>query len=550
MGYFSAKVAEINFVNYLDKRLLIFFTFCLFIVAQALSYSRSNLDISFGLTLFIFYFLALYFYYQKRATLKFSNNLLAQILGLILCSLVVIKLLTLASVDVQAFWAVAPPVMFLGLVLLADGFHGIRQFWRLLFGVVFICGLFTRIQWFIEKLVSLNVISAKISAYFLWIIGFDAVSEGSLVLVNDGIIDIYAGCTAFPLFFSSLELLIIIWLFFPKYVSNLFFYIVCAFLISFPLSIIRLAIMALVVNNASAFEFWHGTNGSNIFMSINLLTLIAIVIIRSPNDFVIDNSDISNTQLKEANSLKKSFLVTLMALIATLLLGYVIFLPYGGALKIANYQFPGQINLNNWYFQFSQQMTLKEIDQFVINKYETNQDEMITKEQFLQYQIKQINENTIMDAKRFFYKNIADNFDLNSSFYYVINANGKFPGLTDSSFSEFDPEVFQKALKNDLTSKEYIHFSDNNKNYLVSCISPTGESFIDSNSFILASRIRQILLNPVYLYQWLIGQRLMWDRRCVWVQLSIESQTANSVNHLESAWRELLAYWQQNFPAF
>jgi hypothetical protein len=221
MGYFSTKVAEMNFVNYLDKRLLIFLIFCLFVIAQALSYLRSNIDIS--LTLFIFYFVAIYYYYQKQATLKFSNNLLAQILGLILCGLVLVKLLTLTNVDVQAFWAVAPPVMLLGLVLLADGFHGIRQFWRSLFGVVFICGLFTRIQWFVEKFISLNAISAKISAYFLWIIGFDAVSEGSLVLVNGGIIDIYAGCTAFPLFFSSLELLIIIWLFFQNIFLIYFF---------------------------------------------------------------------------------------------------------------------------------------------------------------------------------------------------------------------------------------------------------------------------------------------------------------------------------------
>jgi cyanosortase A-associated protein len=308
--------------------------------------------------------------------------------------------------------------------------------------------------------------------------------------------------------------------------------------------------MAVVVNNASAFAFWHGTDGSNIFMSINLLTLITIVIIRSPSDFAINNLDTLNTQLKEANAPKKSFLIILIAFIATLLLGYVIFWPYGGALKIAKYQFPEQINLNNWHLQFSQQMTLKEIDEFVVNKYEINQDKIMTKEQLLQYQIKQVNENTIMDAKRFFYKNIADNFDLNSSFFYIINANGKFPGLTNSNFSEFDPEVFQKALKNNVASEGYIHFSDNNKDYLVSCISPTGKSFIDSTSFILASRIRQTLLNPAYFYQWLIGQRLMWDRRCVWVQLSIESQTENSVNHLESAWQELLAYWQRNFPAF
>lgn len=538
MDYFHKKVTGMKFANYLDKRILIGFVYVLFVVVQALSYLRSNINIDRSLTLFAFYCLAPYFYYQKRTTLKFSNNLSAQILGIILCGLVLVKLLTLAQVDVYAFWILAPPVFILGLILLADGFRGIKQFWRLIFGIFFVCGL---IQALIRRFVDISLISAKLSAYFLWMIGFDSVSDGTLLFVNNGVVDVYIDCTVLPLFFSSLELLIIIWLFFPKYISNLFFYVVCAFLITFPLSLVRIAIMALVVNDDSAFNFWHGADGSNIFMSISLLALSGIIIFRSPSHVSVDPSIVL---LRDTYHPKNSVLVTLTVLVATFLLGYIIISSYGGALRISGYQFPDQINLTNWDFEYSRQLSLTEIEALTVNK-----NEMLTKEKLLRYQTEQKNTNTIMAVRRFFYNSITDNSNLNSSLYYVINADGRFPGLENSNFSDFNSEVLQKALDNNSPPKEYVEFTDNSKDYLVSCISPAGKGFVDPKSFVLASRILQTLLNPVYLYQWVIGQKIMWDKRCVWTQLSIDHQTDNSDNQLKNAWEELVTYWQLNFPA-
>ena len=249
-------------------------------------------------------------------------------------------------------------MVMLGLILLADGFHGIKQFWRLLFGIVFISGLFTRIQWLIQNYASLNVISAKFSAYLLWMIGFEAVTDGTIIYVNDGAVDIYTGCTAFSMLFACVELLVILWLFFPKAVPNLFMALIVAFGITFSLSIVRLAIMSLVVNNPIDFDYWHGTDGSDIFMAASLIGFGAYLLINASDEFIVEGSSPPSINSRINHP---SWFVTLATTVSLLLFLLIILLPQGGAKTFAGSPLPQNIDLAGWELKQSAPLSLAEM---------------------------------------------------------------------------------------------------------------------------------------------------------------------------------------------
>ncbi|MBE9204514.1 archaeosortase/exosortase family protein [Synechocystis salina LEGE 06099] len=542
LSYLQTNLRKIYKNISFDKNILIAAVYILFAFVQAISIWRS--DIFFNLNTFILYGLAYYFYYQKRQNLKFSNYRPAQILGALLIILIPFKLLTLYTVDIYGFWAVAPPVMILGLVLLADGFHGIKQFWRLLFGVIFISGLFLRIQWLLERYVNLNIISAKISTYFLWIIGFNAISEGTIVYVNGGAVDIRTPCTVFPMLFACIELFVLVWLFFPKIRPNPFLALIVAFLITFPLSIVRLAIMAVVVNNPSSFNYWHGTGGSNTFMSASLIGFASFILISGSTESTVDTFAIAEVTRKN----RYCWLTTLSTTVCIILLAVTIFLPQAGARRFASYQFPASIDLPGWTLLHSEPLSTTEIARAINDSGEDDQS-TFTVEEVKQYQENQNQANTILSGKRYFYQ--KNPTELVSILRYVVNANGEFPGIRNPKFSEFDVDaVKQKSNIYSNGQDKFLLFTDNATTHLISCITPRGKSVINQNSLILSDRIRHTLLNPISLYGWLKGERILWDRRCLWIHLASPVNSPHTDNSLENAWQQLLQYWKSNFPAF
>jgi cyanoexosortase A len=542
LSYLQTNLKKIYENVFFDKIILIATVYILFVFVQAISIWRS--DIFFNLNTFILYGLAYYFYYQKRQNLRFSNYSPAQLLGALLIILIPFKLLTLYTVDLYGFWVVAPPVMVLGLVLLADSFHGIKQFWRLLFGIIFISGLFLRIQWLLERHVNLNIISAKISTYFLWVIGFNAISEGTIVYVNGGAVDVRTPCTVFPMLFACVELFVLVWLFFPKIIPNPFLALIVAFLITFPLSIVRLAIMAVVVNNPSSFNYWHGTGGSNIFMSASLIVFASFILISGSTESTADTFPITEVTRKS----RYCWLTTLSVIVCIILLTAIIFLPQGGARKFAGYQLPALIDLSGWKLNHSEPLSPAEMAIAIDDSGEDDQSSF-TVEEVKQYQENQNKANTVLSGRRYFYQNNLT--ELVATLRYVVNANGEFPGIRNSKFSDFNVDaVKQKSNIHSNGQDEFLLFTDNAKTHLISCITPRGKSVINQNSLVLSDRIRHTLLNPVRLYGWLKGDRLLWDRRCLWVHLDSSVDSLHTDNQLENAWQQLLQYWKFNFPAF
>ncbi|WP_162327343.1 archaeosortase/exosortase family protein [Synechocystis sp. CACIAM 05] len=512
-------------------------------VLQALSLSRQGVDYTKILINLIFFASAFYYYYQRRHQLKFPAQTVPQIVAVVLLSLVIFKLPTLRVGEAGGFWIFASPITFLSIVLLASGFYGLKQFWRFWSVFIFLWATFWRTPWLGDSSSWLTVFSAKVSSYFLWYLGFNPSTEGSLVYVNDGIIDIYNGCTLTPLLFISIDLLVILYAFYPmsRKRADIIFTFSLALLLSFALSIVRLAIMALVVNDTPKFDYWHGSPGSNLFMTICLVGCGLYAISRMPTK---QSEKPSNSQplppLANPEWIVKGFLLALVAILSFLML-----LPDGGAKRLANFQFPADLPLPGWQVVGSQPLSAKEMGFFL----ELAAEEQIADlpQQVEQEQREQRNKNILMSGRRYDLKqgDVAAQMTLT----YVLNSDASFPSLGDSDFSKLADELMLEEADVNLP---HLVIQDENKTHLVACLTAFGKSGANINAALYGfdkHRIRYMLTNPQAFYQWMTGQRLLSDRRCLWVHLSEESVDYPGTNQrLVGLWQDLQSYWAQAFP--
>jgi hypothetical protein len=67
----------------------------------------------------------------------------------------------------------------------------------------------------------LQKISAQVSAYLLWYLGFKVESQENYILVNDGLVEVNTSCTAFFIFIIFVSLIFILKLYFPRLIQNL-----------------------------------------------------------------------------------------------------------------------------------------------------------------------------------------------------------------------------------------------------------------------------------------------------------------------------------------
>lgn len=549
---FLDQVAFLNF-NELskklsDKRIILGTVFCLLAIVHFFSLWRSSQPFENSLIVLMFYGAAIYFYYNDQQKLKFSNHLVPQLLGGIVSCLIALKITTLYQNEVKVAWALIAPLMVLSLVLLADGFRGIKSYWRVLFGITWISSISPAAEELLSKSTFLNAFSAQFSSFFLWYLGFDSRVESTFIYVNGGIVDVYAGCTALPFLILFLNLLIVLRLFCPSLIPGLSFYLIASLVISFPLSVVRIAIMALVVNDKPAFAYWHGTTGSNVFMIIALGCFWGVIFWKDfTNTANIQDNQIT-TDLPE-RKFQFSWSFTLFSSGLILILCFALLSPNGAANKISAYQFPANLNLSGWNFLSSEPLTPAEVSiSEEALQAKKDQDSPLSPEQLLAIREAQKGSNIVMDGRRYFYEN--ENEKLTVTLRYVINTFGNVGTYYgDDSPDRAMSKIFQEAERKVSPTKETVKFTDKNKTFLISCITPLENAVLGQDNFVdqRNKNITNILLNPVKLAEWFTGKTTFFDHRCLWTEIAIEPNSVAN-DQLDSVWKELKVYGQKNFP--
>ncbi|XGV97095.1 MAG: archaeosortase/exosortase family protein [Leptolyngbya sp. BL-A-14] len=189
----------------------------------------------------------------------------AYVFGLLLLGAIVAKSLTVAHPEAW-FVRLFPALAVVSLGLLISGFH-LKRHWRA--GVLLIPLLLPRglLEQAAESTFGkpLQVLTAQVAAFVLHYIGFDTSQRHTTIIVNHGAVDVLFRCTGMPLLILLSQLALLFFVMFPLHSTQRMRIIILAVLISFLLSSLRVALMALVVTDPIAFAYWHGGNGSQIF---------------------------------------------------------------------------------------------------------------------------------------------------------------------------------------------------------------------------------------------------------------------------------------------
>ncbi|MFN6224152.1 MAG: cyanoexosortase A system-associated protein [Dolichospermum sp.] len=454
--------------------------------------------------------------YQKRYDLTLVSLFPANFIG---CCLIIIPYLNanFSIQEISIFWYFLPLITSVGFALLASGFQGIKQFRRYLV----ITAIFPLVEILVKLLgilIKITVISAKFTSFLLWYLGFDSSTQGTLVYVNNGIIDVLSECTAIPLLILLLKVSFLLIILFPSFLKNIYLPFILSVVISGVFSVIRLAIIALVVTDKPAFNYWHGSQGGDIFALLSFLLFGIIILLLSPNHQI--PSSPSKVTSHKSQPLSYSNLIIGISLI--IILSNFSLHTSAGLSKATVYHFPQQIPLPGWQLTASEPVSVSQKQ----NK-----------------EIEADNKQEILSGQIYHYQSSGQSLTVN--FYYIPSSLGDIRSYYGQFSYLPDLPKLIKPLEKVNPKGHHLQFSSGEKHYLTACINSMGKSTATVSQF--TAYFYRPYLNPSQWLNLLNGKQTPRDRRCVWGQLSL-AKSNGSEAQLQAIWQALLSYWQDKFP--
>lgn len=471
--------------------------------------------------------------YQKRNELMIVNRFPVNFLGSFLIIFPYINANFIVA-EISISWYILPLIIFIGFALLTSGFRGIKQFQRELtiltiFPLILIL---LRLLMRLLRSTPITVISAKFTSLILWYIGFDSVTQGTLVSVNNGVIDVYWPCTALPLLSLLLKFSILLIFFFPSLFKNPYLPFLLSIVISFVFSIIRLVIMALVVTDKAAFHYWHGVQGGDLFSFLALFSFGAVVLFISPNPIPLSLS----VQVLPKKSRPVSWLMIFTVISLVIILCHFLLNPSAGLTRFGNYRFPPQLPLANWQFIESKSIP-RPYQQFL------KKEDIPVQPDNGEEALNHVWEKDILSGQIYHYQRAGQSLIV--SFYYIPYSSGDVESYHDQFRAWFNLPNSIKLTEKQNSNGHHLQLSDPPQYELTACINSHGKSTATIPQFI--AYFYRPYLNPSQWFNLLNGKQTLRDRRCLWGQLSLTGAKA-SETELKTVWQELLAYWQTNFP--
>lgn len=225
----------------------------------------------------------IFFLWQRRNTLKLNSDIFSTIIGCLLIAIILWKSITIFWYEAY-FLSLFPLMAGLGVALIASGFNNLKQYWREIIIIIFIClpGSYWENE-LIEKYFYVSQSTAQFAHFWLWILNFNVARKGVIILYNTGGVLVNYSCTGTVIIVLLLKLTLLLILTFPTSGKQKFWLVFDAISLGFILGGIRVIILTLIVNNKPIFTYWHGSEGASIFstMSMIIFALIASSIIQS-----------------------------------------------------------------------------------------------------------------------------------------------------------------------------------------------------------------------------------------------------------------------------
>ncbi len=250
--------------------------FCLFGIAVGLAALHLNLiwrvigDVDRLIIGALFWGALLYLLRRKQNFLDLDSGIFSSFFGLLLIALVVLKSTSLFWFETD-FLKLAPLVAALGLGLLASGVKGLKQYWRELLIVALLCLPESSLTYAIDGLLKITTLTTQFAVFILWYLGFEVTRQGLSIILPNGSVWVGADCTGISSTLLLLKLWVLFILVFPVGWTKRVLISIAAVWIPFVGGGFRVALMAGVVSNQAAFDYWHGPEGNQIFSTVSIL---------------------------------------------------------------------------------------------------------------------------------------------------------------------------------------------------------------------------------------------------------------------------------------
>jgi cyanoexosortase A len=458
----------------------------------------------------------LFLLWQNRRNTN-TTSWFSNLLGLGLLFIVIFRPFHLWQLDLILFRS-GSIIAALGIGLISFGFSGLRYHWRpflLLCLMLLPYGIINNI--FAFRL-HFSELTATTSAFALHYLGFKATYQGTLVKLPTGQVEVLYYCTGGLLIVWLLKLsLLIMVVVFPLTWRQRLGLVLCAFGTGFLVGCFRVALLAVVVNNRSLFDYWHSYTGGSIFMGIATFTYAAISnwILPLENLYSTKKDDIATVivQPKRVLFLAATWIGVVLAAIYSI-----------ASTKLATASIlPDKLSLHSW----------EQVKVTTINNQQKPETEINPRSK------------VVHSGKDYSY--LKNNQQLQIQMRYVVNTRG------DSN--PFLKKLNENLVKDSYKNVKYIKgvgyyslYSDAKQAYLTACINPHGGSTVNSNQFLQNRYTYDLTWSRIL--PWILGKEVLRDNRCIWAQLSVGlNGVADSEVYpiLESSWTANYPGWQSLF---
>jgi cyanosortase A-associated protein len=291
----------------------------------------------------------------------------------------------------------------------------------------------------------------------------------------------------------------------------------------------------VVVSDQSAFDFWHGSEGNQIFslIAFTIWIIIAHFIYEHYENQVKYQPQKKNASHQLSQSQKSSSTVSsqsesspipflsAVGIIMTLITLGTFFFPQIGRRQVQPLNFPSQLSLNGWKREKSSPIVEEKdpVNKY-IQKFRSGQ----------RYQYRQNGTPVTVELRH-----------IGGTFGNVGNFISTYRDLGDA---------YQGGKEHSLDGiGRYKLFSDQTHAYLSACITSQGKSTIGLSGFVRKMNRNLLKLNP-RLLSGMIGKQSLRERNCLWVNLSTPLETDSpekSYSLLESVFKKGYPKWQELF---
>ena len=220
----------------------------------------------------LFWIAILWLLWRKRDGLKYRSDPVSSFFGLLLLGGILAKTFTLFWFE-SVLIPLLPISAAIAFTLIASGFTGISQYLRELFFAWFLFFPTGVIGRFLDGIVHITILNAKVATYFLYYLGFDVISRGNQVLLSlpklgefMAIVDY--PCAGVPMILLMLKLALLLVSFVPLSRNQRLLIPLFSVVLGFFLGVIRVCILTLLIPNQAQFDYWHGSQGSQIFSTL------------------------------------------------------------------------------------------------------------------------------------------------------------------------------------------------------------------------------------------------------------------------------------------